>query len=116
MKRDDDYIRALLLEAEESDDAILTIFDGVDKDDDDTKRYVHANWLVDSGYFQRINTHTYRMTNQGNDYLASIRDDTIWTKTKSAAATLGGVSLGVMKDIAVAYVKQEASTRLGLSF
>lgn len=45
---------------------------------------------------------------------ASIRDDGVWKKTKEAASTAGGVGLGIMKDIAVAYVKQELSTRMGL--
>ena len=62
---------------------------------------------VDSGIF--------RLTNQGHDYLAAIRDDGIWQKTKEAASSAGGVGLGVMKDIAVAYVKQELSTRLGMA-
>lgn len=55
------------------------------------------------------------MTNQGHDYLAAVRSDTIWNKTKGAANQLGGATLGVMKDIAVAYVKQEAKEKLGLS-
>jgi hypothetical protein len=46
--------------------------------------------------------------------LAAIRDDGVWQKTKAAASTAGGVGLGVMKDIAVAYVRQELSTRLGI--
>lgn len=40
-------------------------------------------------------------------------DDGVWQKTKAAASTAGGFGLGVMKDIAIAYVKQEISTRLG---
>lgn len=42
-------------------------------------------------------------------------DDGVWQKTEAAASTAGGVGLGVMKDIAIAYVKQELSTRLELS-
>ena len=41
-------------------------------------------------------------------------DDGVWQKTKTAASTAGGVGLGVMKDIAIAYVKQELSARLEL--
>lgn len=115
MKRDDDFIKQLLIEAEETDDSMLVIFDSLSKDDEDQKRFTHAKWLCDAGYFQEVQRGVFRMTNQGNDYLASIRNEGIWQKTKAAAASMGGVSLGVMKDIAVAYAKQELSTRLGFA-
>lgn len=54
------------------------------------------------------------MTNQGHDYLAAIRSDTMWNKTKEGAAAIGGVTIGMMKDIAIGYVKQEAKEKLGL--
>lgn len=56
----------------------------------------------------------YRITNQGYDYLAAIKNETIWGKTKSGSAKVGGVTLDMMKDIAIAYVKQEVSTKLGI--
>jgi len=54
------------------------------------------------------------MTNHGHDYLAVIRSDSAWGQTKKGAAKIGGVSLTIMKDIALAYVKQEASKKLGI--
>lgn len=114
MKRDDDLIRALLFEAEASDEAYL--FELVTKDStaDEERRYMHAVWLSDAGFFQEANKGVFRITNQGHDYLAAIRDEGIWLKTKAAASTVGGVGLSVMKDIASAYVKQELSDRLGI--
>lgn len=109
MKRDDDLIRNLLLEAESSDDSLFGPFD-----DEDEKEYTHAILLCDAGFFHEVQSGIFRITNQGHDYLAAIRDDGVWKKTKEAASTAGGVGLGIMKDIAVAYVKQELSTRLGL--
>jgi hypothetical protein len=55
------------------------------------------------------------MTNCGHDYLDAIRSDTVWAKTRSGAASVGGVTLGIMRDMAVAYLKREVSEKLGLS-
>lgn len=110
MKRNDDLIRDLLFEAEASHDALFGPFD-----DEDEKGYAHAILLCDAGFFHEVDSGIFRLTNQGHDYLAAIRDDGIWQKTKEAASSAGGVGLGVMKDIALAYVKQELSTRLGMA-
>lgn len=115
MKRDDDLIRDLLFEAEASDQPYLLAVMSMNPSEAHLKRHMHAVWLSDAGFFQQVNDGVFRITNQGHDYLAAIRDDSVWKKTKEAASTAGGVGLGVMKDIAVAYVKQELSTRLGLS-
>jgi len=115
MKRDDDYIRDLLFEAEASDQPYLLAVLVMSPSEADLKRYMHAVWLSDAGFFQEVNKGVFRITNQGHDYLAAIRDDGVWQKTKTAASTAGGVGLGVMKDIAVAYVRQELSDRLGIA-
>ena len=114
MKRDDDYIRDLLFEAEASDQPYLLAVLVMSPSEADLKRHMHAVWLSDAGFFQEVNKGVFRITNQGHDDLAAIRDDGIWKKTKAAASSAGGVGLGVMRDIAVAYVKQELSARLGL--
>lgn len=114
MKRDDDLIRDLLFEAEASDQPYLLAVMTLNPSEDGLKRHMHPVWLSDAGFFHEVNDGVFRITNQGHDYLAAIRDDGIWTKTKEAASTAGGVGLGIMKDIAVAYVKQELATRLGL--
>ena len=115
MKRDDDLIRDLLFEAEASKQPYLLAVMTLSPLDAELKRHMHATWLCDAGFFQEVNKGVFRITNQGHDYLAAIRDDGIWKKTKDAAATAGGVGLGIMKDIAVGYVKQELSTRLGIA-
>jgi hypothetical protein len=116
MKRDDDYIRALLFEAETSDQPFILAPLMMAPDPDDLKRHMHAKWLGDAGFFEEGKPGVFRITNRGHDYLATIRDEGIWRKTKDAAEGLGGVTLGLMKDIALAYLKQEASERLGLTF
>jgi hypothetical protein len=115
MKRDDDFIRQFLLEAEESKFPYLMAPLVLSPAPDDLKRHQHAELLVDAGMFQPVNKGVYRMTNNGHDYLNAIRDDTVWNKTKDGAAQFGGVTLGIMKDMAVAYLKQEISGKLGIS-
>jgi len=115
MKRDDDLIRDLLFEAEASNQPYLLAVMTISPSEEELKRHMHANWLCDAGFFQEVNKGVFRITNQGHDYLAAIRDEGVWKKTKEAASSAGGVGLGIMKDIAVAYVKQELSSRLGLS-
>lgn len=107
--------RDLLFEAEASDQPHLLAVMTMNPSESDLKRHMHAVWLSDAGFFQKVNNGVFRITNQGHDYLAAIRDDGVWKKTKEAASSAGGVGLGIMKDIAVAYVRQELSTRLGLS-
>lgn len=114
MKRDDDLIRDLLFEAEDSNQPYLLAGMALNPSESDLKRHMHAVWLSDAGFFKEVKKGVFRITNQGHDYLAAIRDDGVWKKTKEAASTAGGVGLSVMKDIAVAYVKQELATRLGL--
>lgn len=116
-KRDDDLIRSLLLEMEASDewlrDCPLTLGIG----DDDEKEYYHLQLLRDQGFVEAVgrSADTYRMTAQGYDFLDAVRDDGIWRKTKSGAAQIGGVTLDILKDIAVGYVRKEATERLGIS-
>ena len=47
---------------------------------------------------------TYRLTNQGHDYIEAIKSDTVWQKTKDGASQVGGATLGMMKDIAISYL------------
>jgi Hypothetical protein (DUF2513) len=56
-----------------------------------------------------------QLTSYGHSYIAAIRDDTIWNKTKSAAKKTGGASIKLLFDIATAYVKQKASEITGLT-
>lgn len=113
MKRDDDYIRELLLEAEESARANILATTYMNADEDTLKRFMHAKWLADAGLFLEEKKGVFRITNQGHDYLAAIRSDTVWNKTKESAQVVGGVTLGMMKEIAVGYARQELA-KLGI--
>lgn len=114
MVRDDDFIRDLLMEAEASNDPYILAPLVINPCDEDLKKHVHSTLLCDAGLFAEESEGVFRITNQGHDYLAAIRNDTVWKKTKAGALAVGGVTLGMMKDIALAYVKQEIIEKTGL--
>lgn len=117
MTRDDDYFRELLLEAEASNEPYIEadILCGLNEDAMRAaeRRHMHAVWLCDAGLFKHHGDGAFRITNQGHDYLAAIRSDTVWNKTKAAAAKAGGLPLGLMKELAIGFAKQELA-KLGL--
>ncbi len=83
-------------------------------------RQYHIQLLCDAGYLVAFKdgiaeAGVFRMTSLGHDFLDAVRDDSIWNKTKEGAASIGGATLGIVKDIAVAYLKQAAGERLGLN-
>jgi hypothetical protein len=57
----------------------------------------------------------FRVTNHGHDYLDSIRDNGIWTKTKTAVAETGGsATLEICKAISLGFVKQKLEKHTGI--
>jgi len=114
MKRDDDLIRSLLIEIEESDSSLICAPVYLCMPAEDEQRNYHLELLSDGGLVKEISKGVYRLTNDGHDYIDVIRSNKIWEKTKSGAAQIGGVTLGMMRDIAASYVKQEAAEKLGI--
>lgn len=109
MKRDDDCIRALLIEAAETEDGSLIAILGLTPNAEDEKRYSHSKWLADYGFFDELEGGIFRITEKGSDFLTVIRDETVWTQTKYAAAAVGEIGLGAVMDIAVSYYEQAMS-------
>ena len=56
----------------------------------------------------------FDLTYSGHQFLADIRSDTIWNKTKDTAKTVGTESLHALKDIAVNLVTSTIQNKLGL--
>lgn len=50
----------------------------------------------------------------GHDYLDAVRDPEVWRKTKDGAKSVGGLTFGLVKDLAVAIVKGEITAKLGI--
>jgi hypothetical protein len=55
-----------------------------------------------------------RLTWRGHEFLDSVRDHTIWGKTKDGAKKIGGASVELMWEIAKAYGKHALKEKLGL--
>ncbi len=133
MKRDFDLIRKILLACEENERQVL-VYGGTDVDDTTGRLEVihskghkfdaHLDLLEQAGFIRKRNVDPtemgdfpyagYEISWTGYDYLDAIRDDGIWKKTKEGAASVGGVSLGIMKEIATAYIKQQVVEKLGI--
>lgn len=114
MKRDNDLLRALLLEIEASEDWHFPDPGAIGDDDEFGRRSYHCELLGDAGYLCSVGV-TWRLTNSGHDFLEAMRDEGIWKKTKDAVAQTGGnATLGIIKQIATAFLKKQINERTGL--
>lgn len=109
MKRDLDLIRNILFAIEDSNsiDATLTLNSLANLYSDLEIILYHVFLLNDAGLIIGIIDETApyisiaRLTNDGHDYLDTIRDDSIWNQTKNALSNISGsASLEVVKVIA----------------
>lgn len=115
MKRDNDALRQILLDTEKRQNWRVLVHKTLDMSAEDDKFGYHVELLCDAGLMTRTSKDVFRMTNQGHDYLEAVRNDTVWNKTKDGAAKVGGMTLGMFKDLAVAYLKQEVAEKLGVT-
>lgn len=114
MKRDNDYIRDMLFEAEADESHLFLAVLTMGADQKATKKHYHAELLCDAGLLVSSNKGVYRMTSQGHDYLDAIRDEGIWKQTKDAVAEAGGsVALEITKAVAIGFVKTKLSKHIG---
>jgi len=125
MKRDMDLMRYIMLYLEEnmnaskfysSDDIDFSKFS---KDIDNNIINEHLmlllkNDFIDAVYagseVEPITFMIKRITNEGHDFLDSLRDDEIWNKVKEATINAGGFTLSFMVELGKEYVKE----RLGI--
>lgn len=114
MRRDDDYLRALLMKLEAEDDWQYLFSLGSREEDDpqadeEEREYYHLLLLVDAGFVARSGSEgeCYRITNAGHDFLALIRQGDAWEATKAGARHLGGASLQMLYRIAEGYARQK---------
>ena len=56
-----------------------------------------------------------RLTASGHDFLDSVQNLEVWTRTKAAAKKVGGVGFDIFIQIAKAEAKRFASEKLGLT-
>jgi hypothetical protein len=125
MKRDDDLVRNLLLDLEMAD-RVITGQHVVEGYSQEQVSY-HLALILQAGLAQGPRP-TYsvgnadptipaavavlRLTNEGHDFISTIRSDTVWERTKLKVKEVGGdVSLSILKEIGL----QVSRSLLGLS-
>jgi len=113
--RDDDLLRQMLFDFEASKDYLILDRKSLGMSEDERKWQHHLDLLCDQGFVRQISSSGYRLTSAGHDFINAIRSDTAWEKTKDGAVKIGGATLGMMADMAVAYLKQEAAEKLGIN-
>ena len=124
MKRDMDYIRELLLEIEGGRDYFETLSKnetdvlGIETDESldeiaGKKRALHLDLLAEAGLIRLTHVgggggyYVERPTWDGYEFIETMRDPTIWSRTKGAAGKAGGVGFGVLLEIGKSLVKGE---------
>lgn len=126
MKRDMDLVRELLIRLADADTP-MKFSDLVEGRKDGTPEYdlaaYHMRMLVEeAGLVRGIDASSssgedwieLRLTWHGQDFIDSIRDPTVWDKTKEGAKSIGGASWDLLLDLAKAYAKAELKKRLGI--
>lgn len=56
-----------------------------------------------------------QITYAGHQFLENVRSDSTWEKTKDIAQSIGSFSINALATIAVNYISQSISKRMGLS-
>ena len=92
MKRDDDLLRRILLEYEERESYQIMLQPRLGMTADEQKWLGHVYLLVDAGLVVESGEHAVRISSKGHDYLATIKDEQNWNRTKDVAAKVGGVT------------------------
>lgn len=111
MKRNLDLIRHILLVIEDSSSDRLTISDFITEEYPENMVSHHLKLLLDCGYIDAVARKSigapytmfivHRMTSQGYDYLESVKDKSIWDKTKIKLLEIGGsATLDTVKTVA----------------
>jgi hypothetical protein len=126
MKRDMDLVRDLMLKIAEADNATALgkLVCGRDTGDQNYEiAAYHLQMLIEeAGLVRGIKAHSnsgkewiqLQLTWQGQDFLESVRDATVWESTKEGANKLGGASFDLFLSLAKAYLRAEAKKRLNI--
>ena len=109
MKRDWDIIREILLYAEGADERLSEVHAIELPGRDAYEVYYNCKLLIDAGLISGTHvmgdpppTYVSGLTWHGHDFLDAIRDDNVWSKTKSAIAKqASSAPLEVVKAVAI---------------
>ena len=127
MTRDMDLIRQLLLDLEAFEQRPGGISHllpesfqipgyGTDQIDYHLELIKEAGFIDEGGMRPMIGIGFRRLTWGGHDFLDSVRDKTVWDKTKATASQAGGFTVDLLVGIAKEIIKQNAVKLLGAAF
>jgi len=112
---DEDYLRELLFEFEAEQDWLILIATYQNMSAESRKRHYHMLLLTDKGFAQQVGNDTYRLTAAGHEFIAAIRDEGIWARTKAVVAEQGGsIPLEILKQLATGLLRKQISDRTGI--
>ncbi|WP_122928439.1 MULTISPECIES: DUF2513 domain-containing protein [Sphingobium] len=115
MKRDMDKVRSLLLALEDRDGPYHMmlkpeLLGGIEKPGEMVE---YVQLLRSGGLLEEQGRGLYRISWRGHEFLDSVRDPEIWTKTKEGVAKVGSFSFSMIAEMAIGYAKAKAAS-LGL--
>ena len=115
MKRDYDYLRALMFEIEEDEGEVYLFALTLDASREEQKKQHHLDLLCDEGYLEQVNKHVYRLTSMGHDFIESVRDGGIWEKAKAAVTETGGnATIELVKKVAHGLLVKKLQEHTGI--
>lgn len=112
MKIDYDLVRTLLLQIEDITDGrkdfSIFYFSKCLPDVPIKAIDYHLKYLIDSGMVEGVIWEFVTdITPYGREYLNSIRNDSIWSKTKERIQPLGSVALDVVSELGKSFVLEK---------
>lgn len=115
MRRNDDLLRQLLIEFEAQADWVIINVSTMDMSSEARLRQHHIDLLVDQKFLAPVGKETLRLTSQGHDFFEAIRDDGIWSRTKTAVSESGGsATLEILKALATGFLRKQIFERTGI--
>lgn len=137
MERDWELLKRLLEEARKTpagQDLVLMkngvsyngLYRKLSVGEDYPKGYEHIQLLADAGLVfayelgqgqgrsPRIGISIDRLSMAGHDFLEAAHNETAWSKAKNVTQQVGGMTISLMKDLLVSYIKAEVAKHTGL--
>lgn len=119
MRRDMDVVRSIVLAVSDASGPVNSV-EGVT----DTDFVLHAQLIEEAGFVEAAimsngkspadDAMIWRLTWAGHEFADSVRDPKVWAKTKQAAATGGGFTVDLLKDLAKGFIKKQIEEYTGV--
>lgn len=121
MKRDMDLIRDILTKVEERTETHMNdLMPDPDNGEDRARYGYHIKMLVDAGFLEAIDGSSMESPDwynlevrwYGHEFLNTLRDPTIWEKTKEVAGKAGGGGVQILLEIGKTIITETAKEQL----